>query len=301
MLVTGPTGNLGRPLARALAARNEVWGLARFSDRAGRAGLESEGVRCVSHDLARDSFGGLPDDFDCVFHAGGLIPPHSERDMAATMAVNVQGTGRLLEHCRRAETFVLCSTAGVYRHQPRALVETDEYGADVPAYAISKIAAEQLVRHLSATWRTPAVILRIGALYGPRGGSGGAFAPIERMARGKEVWINPTEPREVSLLWEDDAVALAIAALGAGTVPALTVNLGGDEPVRVEDYCTFAGRLIGVTPRFRYTTGTYPTNPLETTRMHEVLGRCRTPWREGVRRVVENLYPDRVTAAKATG
>lgn len=299
VLVTGPTGNLGLPVVRALAADagNEVWALGRFSDPVLHQELADLGVRCVRKDLASDGFDDLPGRFDSVLHAGGLIPPHSERDMTATMQVNTQATARLLERCRSAGTFVLCSTAGVYRHQPRPLVESDEYGFDVAAYGISKIAAEQLVRHLATRWGTPCMVLRIGALYGPRGGTGGAFAPIERMVRGREIWVNPTEPREVSLLWEEDAVELALRALRAGRVPPVTVNFCGDEKVRVEDYCAYAGSLLGIIPRFRFTEATYPTNPLDTTLLHEVLGAARTPWREGVRRMLETLYPERLAAA----
>jgi nucleoside-diphosphate-sugar epimerase len=299
VLVTGPTGNLGLPLVRALAPLHDVWAVARFSDPERVAELEGMGVRCVRKDLASDSFDDLPEDFDSVFHGASLIPMESERDMATTFEVNTQATARLFTHCRHTGTFVFCSTAGVYRHQPRPLRESDEYGADVPAYALSKISAEQLVRYLSVLWSTPTIILRIGALYGPDGGSGGAFAPIDRLVQGKEIWVNPTEPRGVSLLWEDDAVRLAQRALGAGQVPPVVVNFCGDEQVSVEEYCTFAGELLGLTPRFRYTEETYPANPLDTTVLHDVLGRGETGWRHGIAQAVAHLYPDLMKAGAA--
>ncbi len=296
ILVTGPTGNLGLPLVRALVQDNEVWGLARFSDPEAKAGLEALGVRCVAKDLARDELADLPP-FDAVFHAASLIPPFSERDMAETFAINTQGTSRLLSQCRDTGTFVFCSTAGVYRHQPRPLVEEDEYGVDIPAYAMSKIAAEQSVQFLASLWETPAIILRIGALYGPDGGSGGAFSSIDRMVLGKEIWINPSEPRGISLLWEDDAVALAVRSLSAGQVPPVVVNFCGEEQVSVEEYCTFAGELLGLEPRFKYTDGTYPANPMDASTMRRVLGACEMTWREGIRLALEHKYPDLLAAA----
>ncbi|MBO0730326.1 MAG: NAD(P)-dependent oxidoreductase, partial [Acidimicrobiaceae bacterium] len=249
ILVTGVTGNLGLPVATALAADNDVWGLARFSDSDRRSALQAAGVRCVPIDLGAQPLDSLPDGFDCVFHAASLIPMVSERNMARTFAVNTQATGALFAHCRQATVFVFCSTAGVYRHQPRPLVEEDEYGADVPAYAMSKIAAEQLVIALSSMWQRDAVILRLGALYGPEGGSGGATAPIDRMVQGKDIWVNPTEPRGVSLLWEADAVRLAIRALEVGQHPPLVLNMAGDQQVSVEEYCAFAGKLLEVRHR----------------------------------------------------
>jgi UDP-glucuronate 4-epimerase len=291
VLVTGPTGNLGLPLAKALVGANEVWGLARFSSPAVRSDLEEAGVRCVAKDLAVDPLDDLPADFDYVFHAASLIPMASERDMARTFAVNTQGTARVLAHCRRARTFVFCSTAGVYRHQPRPLVEADEYGVDVPGYAMSKIAAEQVVRYLSATEGIPTVILRVGALYGLEGGSGGAATPIDRMVEGKDIWVNPAEPRGVSLLWEGDAVRLASRAFTLGQVPPLVLNFAGDEQVSVEEYCTYAGQLVGRRPRFHYTPAAYPANPLDTERMRAVLGRCEISWRDGIKVMVEHRYP----------
>jgi UDP-glucuronate 4-epimerase len=290
VLVTGVTGNLGRPVATALAGANDVWGVARFSDATARVALEAAGVHCVPRDLGADPLDSLPPDFDCVFHAASLIPMVSERDMAQTFAVNTQATGEVFAHCREARTFVFCSSAGVYRHQPRPLVEEDEYGADVPAYAMSKIAAEHLVIALSSLWETPAVILRVGALYGPEGGTGGATAPIDRMVQGKEIWVNPSEPRGVSLLWEADAVRLAIRALEVGQVPPLVVNMAGEQQVTVEEYCAFAGKQLNVRPRVRYTEEAYPANPLDTTRMHEVLGRCATDWRDGMRTFLRQRY-----------
>lgn len=292
VLITGPTGNLGRPLALDLAARNEVWGLARFSTPGSRAELEAAGIRCVEHDLAADSLPDLPPDFDYVFHAASLIPMASERDMARTLKVNTASTAQLLEGCRQARTFVFCSSAGVYRHRDRPLVEEDEYGVDVPGYAISKIAAEQIVRYISTRRQIPCVILRIGALYGRDGGTGGATAPIDRMIRGKDVWVSPEDTQGVSLLWEDDAVALAEAALLAGHVPPVTINFAGGEHVTVEEYCRFAGELLGLTPRFRYTAEAYPANPLDTSRMRKLLGSCQTGWREGIRAMLERCYPD---------
>ena len=49
ILITGPTGQVAAPIARALAADNEVWGIARFSDPSARDGLEKAIVRDRDH------------------------------------------------------------------------------------------------------------------------------------------------------------------------------------------------------------------------------------------------------------
>lgn len=294
ILVTGPAGHLTLPIVRELSKQNEVWGLARFSNPDGRSELEALGVTCVRHDLAVDSFDDLPSEFDAVFHAGAMVAMDSERDMAHTFEVNVQATGRLLEHCRDVKTFVHCSTGGVYAHQERPVVESDEYGSPIPAYSLSKIAAEQLVIYLATKYEIPTIILRIGAVYGPD--ATGPMVRINRMLRGKEVWVNPAEPRRGSVMWVDDAVRLAIAALERGTVPPTVTNFCGDDPVSIDDYCTYAGKLLGVEPKFKWTDETYPSNEMDPTRMHEVLGYPQTGWKEGFRRLLEAQFPDRALA-----
>jgi len=292
ILVTGPAGHLALPIVRELAKANQVWGLARFGRPGSREPLEAMGVVCVAKDIARDSLADLPADFDHVFHAGAMVAMSSEDDMAYTFEVNVQGTGKLLEHCRGVSSFVFCSTGGVYKHQTRPVKETDEYGAPIPAYSLSKIAAEQLVNYLATMWQIPTIILRVGAVYGPE--ATGPLVRIDRMVRGKEVWVNPTEPRQGSVMWVDDAVRLAIKAFDCAQVPPVTVNFSNHEPVGIEDYCRYAGELLGIEPQFRYTEDTYPSNRMDTTLMHEVLGPCEVSWRDGFRRLIEARYPDLV-------
>ncbi len=294
ILVTGPGGHLTKPIVRRLVDDNEVWGLARFSRPESRAELEAWGVKCVPKDLAHDSLDDLPTDFDRVFHAGAVVAMSSEDDMAYTFKVNVEGTGKLLEHCRAARTFVHCSTGGVYAKQTRPVREDDDYGAPIPAYSLSKVSAEQLVRFLAPRLGTPTIILRIGAVYGPD--ATGPLVRINRMLRGKEVWVNPTEPRRASVMWVDDAVRLAIAALEKGQVPPIVVNFAGDDPVSIEEYCRYTGELLGVEPTFKYTDETYPANQMDTARMREVLGPCEVGWREGFRRLIEECFPERLVS-----
>ena len=67
------------------------------------------------------------------------------------------------------------------------------------------------------------------------------------------------------------------------------VNFAGSETVSAEDYCAYLGELVGRPALIRYDTGApWPIWP-DVTRMHEVLGRTRVPWREGMRRVAEAI------------
>ncbi len=89
ILLTGPAGNIGFSLARALAVENEVWGISRFADLAQRARVEEGGVITRRVDLGIGEFGDLPDHFDYVLHLGAYIVG-DDNDRA--LQVNAEGT-----------------------------------------------------------------------------------------------------------------------------------------------------------------------------------------------------------------
>lgn len=60
ILITGSAGQIAFPMARELARRNEVWGIARFSDPDTRRGVEAAGIHTLAIDLARPDFSELP-------------------------------------------------------------------------------------------------------------------------------------------------------------------------------------------------------------------------------------------------
>jgi nucleoside-diphosphate-sugar epimerase len=94
ILITGPAGQIAFPLARHLAADNEVWGIARFADDESRARVDALGVTTRVCDLASGDFTDVPDDFTYVVHLAAFQGPGLDFDHAIT--VNAEGTGLLL-------------------------------------------------------------------------------------------------------------------------------------------------------------------------------------------------------------
>ena len=175
ILITGPAGQIAFPLARYLAAENEVWGIARFSDAESRAKVEALGVTTRVCDIASGEFEGVPDDFTHVVHLAAFQGPGLDFDHA--IRVNAEGTGLLLAHCRRARAALVMSTHSVYRPHDDPLHvfrETDPLGevnsALSPPYSMSKIAQEAVARTCSRQFDLPVVIARMNASYGPNGG-----------------------------------------------------------------------------------------------------------------------------------
>jgi nucleoside-diphosphate-sugar epimerase len=292
ILITGPASQVGLPVARALAADNEVHGLARFSRDADRERVEALGVKCIPLDLATGSFAGVPEDFTVVLHFAVV----KSGDWAYDLEANAEGTGRLMSHCRRARAFLHCSSGGVYAHRgpDQPAREDDPLGDNhrgmLPTYSICKIAAETVARFAAREWDLPTVITRLSVPYGDNGGW--PFFHLMMMKAGHPVPVHPQRPNVFNPLHEDDMIRQLPRMLEAASVPATVVNWGGDEQVSVEDWCAYLSELTGFEAKFTETEATVGALPVDVTRMHELVGGTEVAWRDGIRRLVQSLAPD---------
>ena len=297
ILITGLTGQVGGPLARALAAENEVWGAARFSDPAARTRFAEAGVRCVTLDLAAGAFPELPTDFDFVLNFAVTKTHDFDQDLAG----NVEGLGFLMQHCRNARAFLHCSSTAVYEpndHEP--LSETSRLGDNhkpfgfLPTYSICKIAAEAMARFGARQWQLPTVIARLNVPYGDSGGWPAVH--LELMARSQPIAVHESAPSLYNPIHEDDLLAQLPKLLEVASTPATVVNWGGSEAVSIEEWCGWLGELTGLEPKLEPTQATIESTSIDTQKMHALIGRTRVPWREGFRRMVAARRPDLVRA-----
>ena len=310
ILFTGLTGQIGFPLAVELAKNNEVWGIARFQDKARRE--ETEKIGIVVHpatreelekleittrvvDLANPDFRLLPDDFTYVIHfgvfqGGGLDFDHALR-------VNAEGTGLLMSHCRKARGFFVMSTCSIYdtpQDPYHAVKETDPLGggrpAYTPTYAISKTAEEAVARFVARQLNLPTTIARMNTSYGPNGGLPAyqfdwilAGAPVPTMARRRSV----TTP-----IHQDDINAQIAGLLAAASVPATIVNWGGDDAVEEATYCRYMAKIAGLKAEFQRTTDAVRHVVTDNTKRIELVGKCRVKWQDGMRQMIAARHPE---------
>jgi UDP-glucuronate 4-epimerase len=289
ILITGATGKIAFPIARALAKRNEVWGAARFSKPGDRDKLAAVGVVPLQLDMSSDSLAGVAEDFTHVFHAA--VDPGAG-DWRRCVRTNADHSGKLLYHCRKARGFVYCSTGSIYKYQgQRPLSEADGPGVPQRAnYSFSKIAGEAVCTWVAEQFRIPLTIIRICSTYGPEGG-----APADRlelMLQGKTIPLHPDKPNNYNPIYEDDYVELGIRAMEVAALPPIVVNWSGSETVSAEDYCAYMGELVGIQPEFAYTTAAHTPLWPDVTYMHQILGRTRVHWRDGLRRMIEARHPE---------
>jgi UDP-glucuronate 4-epimerase len=288
ILITGATGKIAFPIARALAKSNEVWGAARFSKPGDREKLIAAGIRPLQLDMAEGDFSAVPTDFSYVFHAA---VDTGVGDWRRCVRTNAQHSGKLLLHCAQAKGFVYCSTGSVYRYQGKPLTEADAPGAPLRAnYSFSKIAGENVCTWVAEQFKIPLTIIRICSTYGPEGGT-----PVDRLEmilQRKPIRLHPDKPNRYNPIYEDDYVDLGIKAMEVAALPPITVNWGGSETVSAEDYCAYMGELIGIEPIFEYTPEAHTPLWPDMTYMHEILGRTKIHWRDGFRRMIEARHPE---------
>jgi nucleoside-diphosphate-sugar epimerase len=292
ILVTGPAGNIGYPLARDLAKSNEVWGVSRFGDPEQRKRVDDLGVITRSIDTASGEFGDLPDNFDYVLHIGAHI---AGADFDRAIAVNAEGTALLMTHCRKAKAVLVMSTTAVYRPHAdpwHAYLETDALGdaqvPSVPCYSISKITQEAVARACARQMGLPTIIVRMNAAYGETGGGGLPGTHFNLIRDGRQVVLRWT-PNPYSPIHDRDIFEQTEALLDAASPTCPIVNWGGDEAVPAQDWCAYFGELAGVTPDV--VVKEFPNSQrgvvLDNTKRMAITGPCRVHWRDGMKAMAE--------------
>jgi len=295
ILVTGPTSQVALPVTLGLAASNDVWGIARFTDAAARERLEVAGVTCVTTDLATSNFADLPEDFDYVLNFA--VAKGGDDAWDHDLAANGESVGLLLAHCREARAFLHCSSTAVYQHQgpDHELRETDPLGDNhrvmFPTYSLAKIAAEVVVRTAAREHRVPTTIARLNVPYGDNGGWPGWHLLF--MQGGHPIPVHPQRPNRFNPIHEDDIFATIPALLAAASVPATIVNWGGEQS-SIEDWCAILADLTGLEPKFEETSDTIGSVTIDRTRLLDLAPAPTVPLRDGLARLVATRHPDLV-------
>jgi nucleoside-diphosphate-sugar epimerase len=299
ILITGPAGQIAFPLAKALAERNEVWGIARFSDPEKRGEVEVAGIRTLAIDLENPDFSDLPRDFTHLLHLAVSFDPSYSR----AISINAEGTGLLLSHCRNVEAALVMSTTAVYKPHDdpwHAFHEDDPLGdimlPGMPTYSVAKISEEAVARFCAREFGINMTIARMGASYGPRGGLP-IFSLQALMANGvvKTRW----DPCVYSPIHDEDIFAHVEPLLDAATIPATIVNWAGDERIALQEWIKYGAGLLGLEPNIEVvgTPGASRGSAADHHRRLAITGPCRVPWRDGVRAALAELYPDRIKPA----
>jgi hypothetical protein len=119
---------------------------------------------------------------------------------------------------------------------------------------------------------------------------------MEMMLAGMPIPVPAGGPARYNPIHEIDVIAHIPKLLELASVPAITVNWGGDQVVSLQEWCGYLGSLVGREPVFEESPLAIRGNVLELTRMHELVGGTTIGWREGMRRMAATFHPELVGA-----
>ena len=253
-LVTGGCGFIGAGLCRRLSeAGDEVISLDDLS--LGSETAVGADVRVLVADVLDPDLGEVfaairP---EVVFHLAAIhFIPACEADPARAIAVNVEGTQRVLDASAQAGAgaVVLASSAAVYAPGPDPHREGGELGP-TDVYGHTKLWAEQLAGLFGLRTGVHTAIARLFNVYGPGETNPHLIPTILRQAElGAELQLGNLSTRR-SYLFVDDA-SEGLASLGARALgsPQLIANIGGsrdyDARELVDSVATLLGRELTV-------------------------------------------------------
>jgi uncharacterized protein YbjT (DUF2867 family) len=130
----------------------------------------------------------------------------------------------------------------------------------------------------------------MNASYGPNGGL--PTQHLQAIAEGRPVTTR-WDPCTYQPIHQDDINTQLAGLLAAASVPATIVNWAGDEQVSVQEWAAYMGELLGKTPTVNVvaTPGTLRGSYADVSSRAAATGPCKVSWRDGIRRVAEELYP----------
>ncbi|MGZ4204230.1 MAG: NAD-dependent epimerase/dehydratase family protein [Actinomycetota bacterium] len=245
--VTGATGFIGGPLARALRA--DGWDLIALVRRPEKAARLSElGVTIVRGDLTKpDGFSEAMRGCDVMFHLAAFHVMGS-RDRSTAFRTNVDGTQAVLRAAGDAAVarVVHCSSTAAIGTGPFGSVgdETRAHnGRFASIYEESKWAAHQ-VAHRLASEGLPVVMTMPCAVYGP--GDPSLLGRLIHLVAYRHMPVFAFRDSVVSWVHVEDVARGLIRAAERGT-PGEDYILGGENE-SISGLLARIGRITGVRP-----------------------------------------------------
>src|SRR5437773_4673923 len=235
LIVLGVGGKMGPTLARMAKRASEiagvsrrVIGVSRFSSSELESQLQMWGVETLRCDLLEPkSLSALPDAANIIYMAGMKFGTTGQE--SRTWAMNSFLPGLVSERYRKSRIAAF-STGNVYGLSPVSGGGSREDDTLNPAgeYAMSCLGRERIFEHFSRTNHTRMSILRLN--YATELRYGVLVDIAQRVYAGQPVSLSMGY---LNAIWQGDASAMSLQALGIASVPPFLINIAGPELLSV--------------------------------------------------------------------
>jgi nucleoside-diphosphate-sugar epimerase len=240
-LIAGAAGYVGSRLAEQLLVRGDtVRGLVRNPDKEVVERLAGMGMAVWQGDVTQpESLVGVANGVEYVYN----LTSRSVLENGSVRRVFVEGNRNLIAACSRARTvraYVFAGNAAAYGDQGDAWLTEDAPVA--PCYPLGEVMveAEQAIMELVRTHRFPAIILRVGTVYGPERDI------VDAVLSGTATLIGDGT-NFVARIHVDDLIAMLDRVALHGQIGAI-YNVADDEPARAAELYGEVRQRLGMVP-----------------------------------------------------
>lgn len=251
-LIVGAGGYVGSRLARRLlGGGHRVRGLVRNPEAPEVEQLAAQGMVVWKGDVTRpETLIGVADGVDYVYN----LTTQSILTSDALRKTFVEGNQNLIAACsrsRRVRAYVFASNTSPYGDAGDELLTEDTPVAPCCPLGQIMVEAEQLIMEIVRQHHFPAIILRVGTIYGPE-------RDFTDAVHTNTLTIYGTGRNFVSRIHIDDLLTVLQHVVTDGQ-PGAIYNVVDDEPERLVDLYAEVRRRLGMLPPRTYS----PTKALQ--------------------------------------
>jgi nucleoside-diphosphate-sugar epimerase len=162
-LITGSSGFIGNHLISSIASNYKIIGVSNKKQV-----NKMKNFFHLEKDLSVEEIR-IKSSLSTIIHLAALSDVrYCELNPSLCIDVNVLGTKKILEICRKKDAdFIFTSTSHVYGQPKKLPVIEDEVIKPTSIYATSKIMAENLCESYAKTYGLNITVLRLFSVYGP--------------------------------------------------------------------------------------------------------------------------------------